>query len=657
MKISHGSEILLQTDKGPMKFTFDRVFAPSEIGGLEWTQKAVFEFAGQPIIEDIFTGYNGTIFAYGQTGSGKTHTMQGPSLQDQLQQGIIPRAIHAIFDRIYKTDEHIEFTVQVSYVEIYLERVRDLLDPKKHNLGIREHPTRGVYVEGMSEEYVTSPSEMFYFLDLGATNRATSATGMNEGSSRSHSVFVVAITQKDTQEGTSRRGNLYLVDLAGSEMVRKTGASGQQLEEAKMINKSLSALGNVINALTDANASHVPYRNSKLTRMLQESLGGNARTALIICCSPSSYNAPEILSTLRFGNRAKAIQNKARVNETRSVEQLTKLLEKSEQQNRLYKKQIASLKAKVKKYRQAAGLPDAFEDEEDDFVSTEELKVKLAHSEKHMETLEAELKQATDEIGSLSAIITEKDMEISLEHKAKARLQAAASEQSEQLDEALSNAKDFAARIAQSLKMNGVLRELTSQEEEPDLKILQDQLSFELKERMITSATQKKQGYIASHNELMEKNQRLETEVKLLREQVAAASVEAQRHAPEAETKAEPGIPVAEHEVLREQFDKNRKNTELLVGFHRTLLRRYATLEYELCDANDKLQVRSQRIKELEQDYKQLMHNAKVKAKLHLNDMAKMRSEHEKKLSQMRTSSEPTPRNIARRVRGKAPDT
>jgi kinesin family protein 5 len=171
---------------------------------------------------------------------------------------------------------------------------------------------------------------IFNFFLKGAANRATAATGMNEGSSRSHSVFTITVEQKDIITNATKSGKLVLVDLAGSEMVRKTNASGQQLEEAKTINKSLSALGQVINALTDDKQPHVPYRDSKLTRVLQDSLGGNSKTVLIVAVSPSSYNASETISTLRFGTRAKRIENKITINQTRSVEELEALLIRAE---------------------------------------------------------------------------------------------------------------------------------------------------------------------------------------------------------------------------------------------------------------------------------------------------------------------------------------
>ena len=340
-----GKEVFLSTDdQGEFRFTFDKVFGPTS------KQKDVFEYIGRPVIDGIFKGYNGTIFAYGQTSSGKTHTMSGAdgSIANMELQGVIPRCINYIFEKFGEADEHIEFTVQTSFMEIYLERVKDLLNIEKSNLPIREEPGRGIYVDGVTEEYVTSPDECLQKIQEASENRVVAATGMNAGSSRSHSVTIIKLSATDTKTGTKKRGKLCLVDLAGSEMVRKTGAKGQQLEEAKMINKSLSALGNVINALTAGKTKHIPYRDSKLTRLLQESLGGNACTVMIICCSPSSYNAPETVSTLRFGNRAKSIKNIARVNQQRSVEELTKLLMRAEKAIDVQGKYIAQLEAKVK---------------------------------------------------------------------------------------------------------------------------------------------------------------------------------------------------------------------------------------------------------------------------------------------------------------------
>jgi hypothetical protein len=235
--------------------------------------------------------------------------------------------VDAIFDRIAASPSHLEYKIRVSFVEIYCERLRDLLvsDPRGHdNLQVGEDfgaHGLGVYIKGLTEYYVGSVDEVLALMQQGNANRATAATGMNAGSSRSHSLFMLSLDQKNTDTGTSTRAKLYLVDLAGSETVGKTGVTGQQFEELKKINQSLSCLGNVINALTDGKASHIPYRDSKLTRVLQECLGGNSKTALIINCSPSAWNENETLSTLRFGKRAKRIVNRAVANREKGAEE------------------------------------------------------------------------------------------------------------------------------------------------------------------------------------------------------------------------------------------------------------------------------------------------------------------------------------------------
>ncbi|KAG8983405.1 hypothetical protein FRB90_006057, partial [Tulasnella sp. 427] len=319
---------------GPEKdgFTFDRVFP------MGTKQHEVFDYGVSGIVKDVLDGYNGTVFAYGQTGSGKTFTMMASGFEQ-------------IFTSIVESDANLEYLVKVSYMEIYLERIRDLMAPQNDNLQIHEEKSKGVYVKGLSDYYVGSAAEVYEIMRQGGQARVVTATNMNAESSRSHSIFLITINQRNTESGTSKTGNLYLVDLAGSEKVGKTGASGTTLEEAKKINKSLSALGMVINALTDGKASHVPYRDSKLTRILQESLGGNSRTTLIINCSPSSYNEAETLGTLRFGMRAKSIKNTARVNAELSPAELKGLLKKAQTSNSAYQQYIAALEAELAIWR------------------------------------------------------------------------------------------------------------------------------------------------------------------------------------------------------------------------------------------------------------------------------------------------------------------
>jgi kinesin family protein 5 len=229
-------------------------------------------------------------------------------------------------------------------LEIYNEKIQDLLNPDNNNLKVKESKLSGVYVEDCSEVYVTDPLEMREVLNLGSKNRTIASTKMNDRSSRSHSIVLMTLHQKNTVEGSTKESRLFFVDLAGSEKVGKTGVEGKQLEEAKNINKSLTALGMVINTLAEGKRnSHVPYRDSKLTRLLQDSIGGNALTTLLIACSMCSYNDKETLSTLRFGQRAKAIKNKAKENIEKSPKELQALLDKAMQVIAKYEEQIQVL--------------------------------------------------------------------------------------------------------------------------------------------------------------------------------------------------------------------------------------------------------------------------------------------------------------------------
>jgi kinesin family member 5 len=320
-------------------------------------QADVFDYSIRSTVDDILNGYNGTVFAYGQTGAGKSYTMMGSDIDDEAGRGVIPRIIQQVFASIMASPSNIEYTVRVSYMEIYMERIRDLLMPQNDNLPVHEEKNRGVYVKGLLEVYVASDDEVYEVLRRGGTARAVSATNMNAESSRSHSIFVVTVSQKNVETGSQKSGQLFLVDLAGSEKVGKTGASGQTLEEAKKINKSLSALGMVINSLTDGKSSHIPYRDSKLTRILQESLGGNSRTTLIINCSPSSYNDAETLSTLRFGMRAKSIKNKAKINAELSPAELKAMLKKAQGQATTFETYISALEGEVSLWRGGETVP------------------------------------------------------------------------------------------------------------------------------------------------------------------------------------------------------------------------------------------------------------------------------------------------------------
>ena len=301
------------------KFTFDEVF------DIDSSQKDVYAISAKPAVNSVLEGYNSTIFAYGQTGTGKTFTMEGFTYnQFDEKRGIIPRTIEDIFTYIESnSNKDTKFIIRAAYLQIYNEMISDLLKSNNpnRNLNIREDKKKGLYVEHLSEWAVRVPSDIYSLLEKGASCREVSNTNMNDVSSRSHAVFMITVEQLISDLEINGRqitkiGRLNLVDLAGSERTRITGATGKQLEESKKINKSLSALGNVINALTDSKErKHIPYRDSKLTRLLENSLGGNCKTTMIATISPAQCSFNESLSTLNFAKRAKNIKNRPIVNE------------------------------------------------------------------------------------------------------------------------------------------------------------------------------------------------------------------------------------------------------------------------------------------------------------------------------------------------------
>jgi hypothetical protein len=287
-------------------FSFDSVY--------DWnsTQQDIYEETVRPLVSSVLDGFNGTIFAYGQTGTGKTYTMEG-SKNDTDTRGIIPRSFEQIFTQIGRS-ENIQYLVRASYLEIYQEEIRDLLHQDQNlRFELKEKPDTGIFVKDLSIAVCKSAEEIQQLMNIGNQNRTIGATNMNVHSSRSHAIFIITIEMGDSCG--IRVGRLNLVDLAGSERQSKTGSSGERLKEASKINLSLSALGNVISALVDGKTSHVPYRDSKLTRLLQDSLGGNSKTIMVANIGPASYNYDETLTTLRYASRAKSIKNKPRINE------------------------------------------------------------------------------------------------------------------------------------------------------------------------------------------------------------------------------------------------------------------------------------------------------------------------------------------------------
>ena len=301
-------------------------------------QDDLFTDLGKPLLDNAFQGYNNCIFAYGQTGSGKSYSMMGYGEEE----GVIPRICRDMFERIEavtQRDKNMTTTVEVSYLEIYNERVRDLLNPStKGNLKVREHPSTGPYVEDLAKLVVRSFVEIDNLMDEGNKARTVAATNMNETSSRSHAVFTLTLTQKrhdvETNMDTEKVAKISLVDLAGSERATSTGATGARLKEGAEINRSLSTLGRVIAALADMSSgktkskgAQVPYRDSILTWLLKDSLGGNSLTAMIAAISPADINFEETLSTLRYADSAKRIKNHAVVNEDPNARMIRELKE------------------------------------------------------------------------------------------------------------------------------------------------------------------------------------------------------------------------------------------------------------------------------------------------------------------------------------------
>ncbi|XP_070125777.1 kinesin-like protein KIF1A isoform X35 [Equus przewalskii] len=321
-----------QPKETPKSFSFDYSYwshtSPEDINYA--SQKQVYRDIGEEMLQHAFEGYNVCIFAYGQTGAGKSYTMMGK--QEKDQQGIIPQLCEDLFSRINEmTNDNMSYSVEVSYMEIYCERVRDLLNPKnKGNLRVREHPLLGPYVEDLSKLAVTSYNDIQDLMDSGNKARTVAATNMNETSSRSHAVFNIIFTQKrhdaETNITTEKVSKISLVDLAGSERADSTGAKGTRLKEGANINKSLTTLGKVISALAEMDSGpnknkkkkktdFIPYRDSVLTWLLRENLGGNSRTAMVAALSPADINYDETLSTLRYADRAKQIRCNAVINE------------------------------------------------------------------------------------------------------------------------------------------------------------------------------------------------------------------------------------------------------------------------------------------------------------------------------------------------------
>ena len=340
-KVAGEPQLILGADRA---FRFDHVFEPGEQNG------AVFDTIGSDLANGILEGFNCTVFAYGQTGSGKTHTMgtandaTAAAAAPDESLGLIPRTLAEVFTRLEATGT--SFKVKASFAQIYKEEVHDLLSYTEATglatLPIREDINGGITLAGQQHRVVRGHADAVALLAEGGRNRATGATSMNATSSRSHAVFTLSLELR--VDGKSFTPKMHFVDLAGSERAKRTGASGERLQEGIQINKGLLALGNVINALCE-NQHHVPYRDSKLTRLLQDSLGGNSRTVMLACVSPSDADLEETLNTLKYASRARFIKNKAVVVQDPTQARISEL-----------EAQVASLQARLTHYENGGAL-------------------------------------------------------------------------------------------------------------------------------------------------------------------------------------------------------------------------------------------------------------------------------------------------------------
>jgi len=325
---NHIVSIIVTEGEKPKRFDFDHIFKTDA------TQAFVFDVAGSSLVDNVLNGFNSTLFAYGQTGAGKTFSLVGMLDNPELF-GLMPRVTKYMFGKLKSNPEIESAQVKMMVTEIYNDKLFDLIKVSKKELKIRQKRSGATYIEGVVEKEVNTEEEVFAQMTESFNNRSTAATKMNATSSRSHCIFCFTLNQK-MKDGQGKTSRLYICDLAGSERAAKTGASGTQLEEAKAINGSLTALGNVINALSTRDPKkkgkqkHIPFRNSTLTYLLKDSLQGNTKTILFLAATQDSWNLEETVSTMRFGARAKLIKNKVIVNKEFSPGEMKKVMAENE---------------------------------------------------------------------------------------------------------------------------------------------------------------------------------------------------------------------------------------------------------------------------------------------------------------------------------------
>ena len=482
-----------------INFTFDYAF-PEDI-----TQEEVYNATAAPIVTGVLEGFNGTIFAYGQTGTGKTFSMDGAPTGEY--RGIMPRAFDHIFEYIEANSDSQEFLVTVTYVEIYNNELRDLLSANHdQSLKIREDPQHGVQIKGVTVHKVKDVSEINALLAYGKKNRVVRKTNMNAESSRSHSILTVAVetlTKIDGQDHV-RSARLNLVDLAGSERVAKTGAEGQGFTEGVNINYELMILGNCIAALTSRGNTHVPYRDSKLTMLLRDSLGGNAKTMMIAALGPANYNFSETMSTLRYAERAKKIENKPKVNMDPKDALLLKLKEElADLEKKLTQKDeldaqmgvsadvIAKMEEDLAKQREELAQASSQEKEEKDKImkKIEQNRLEIEKQKKQQELFQKKLEDITSVLSTYnkSQLIakTAQNESAIREAKEKLRIREERSKKLQQeMEERQRKREQFEAQVESLQKSVGDIQAEYKQcvEEYKNLKVMEPEIQKTIQE-------------------------------------------------------------------------------------------------------------------------------------------------------------------------------
>ena len=521
----------------PKQFTFDGVYDHTS------TQKEIFEGCALPIVRAAIEGYNGTIFCYGQTGTGKTHTMEGKD-EPENERGLIPNTFETVFGDIDALEAaNKNFLVRASFLEIYNENVRDLLGKdQSRTCDLKEDPDKGVYVKDLTTFVVKSVAEIRKLHEVGKKNRSVGATLMNADSSRSHSIFTVTIETSEVNEGEAeedahiRVGKLNMVDLAGSERQAKTGSTGDRLKEATKINLSLSALGNVISALVDGKSSHIPYRDSKLTRLLQDSLGGNTKTVMIANLGPADYNFDETMSTLRYANRAKNIKNKPKINEDPKDAML-----------REFQEEIARLKAQLGDGGElTGGVPGSRPGRRrQEFIEKTVSQVS-----------DARLKRIRDEMRQQMEENMRQNLEAEEAEKAQAKVQREAQEQMDQLISEKDRTEDERAELEAQFKrqqeeMDAKFQDLQREREEQ--KALEDSLAA-MQAKVMRGGT----NLLDQEERLREEQRRQEDELRKIAEQ----EEDAQRRIQELEDLQT--ITSDSYKTIEEEIESKGKKTKKL---------------------------------------------------------------------------------------------